>query len=138
MTQEDRILGIDYGLKRVGIALSAPLNMFAQPHTTLANNGQLMAEIGEIVKEYSIGLAVIGLPYRTQGGKHPEIEKIKTFAKALEAQLGLTVAFEDERYTSVIANQALVQQNAKASYNKGLVDQTAAALILQAYLDKNR
>lgn len=133
-----RLLGIDYGKKRIGLALSDPLGMFASGLTTLENTRPkaLIKALEEVVQAHEVSLIVMGLPLKTTGEKGESAEAAEALAQQITEKLGVPVVFEDERYTSVIAGHALQQQGVKPSRQKHLVDQTAAALILQQYLDK--
>lgn len=136
----ERILGIDYGKKRIGLAISDPLGIFATGLETLeiASEKRLIAALVQIIREYGIVRVVVGLPLRTTGEPGPIGDVVKQFADKLAQITGLPVTLEDERYTSVIAQQSLQAQGIKPSRNKHLVDKTAAALILQQYLDKQQ
>jgi putative holliday junction resolvase len=134
-----RILGIDYGLKRVGLALSDPLGIFASGLTTLPNKSakQLLKELQAVINEHQVEKLVMGLPVRSTGELGTAAEAVQAFGNELSKATGLPVFYEDERFTSVIAQQALQAQGVQPSRQKHLVDQTSAALILQQYLDKS-
>lgn len=133
-----RVLGIDYGLKRVGLAISDPLGIFAQGFKTLEHlsDKQLTREIQAIIKEHQIDKVIIGLPVKTSGEPGAIAEATKAFGELIAQSTGLPVLYEDERFTSIIAQQSLREQGVQPSRRKHLVDQTSAALILQQYLDK--
>lgn len=134
-----RLLGVDYGRKRIGLALSDPLRMFASPLTTIEvhSKKQLMADLAEIIKTHEVETLVFGCPKKTTGAPSDLQPEIDALANALQKSTGCAIYFVDERFTSVIAQQSLQAQGVKPSRNKGLVDKTAAALILQQYLDQN-
>lgn len=138
MTDMGRVLAIDYGLKRCGMALSAPMNMFATPLDTIENKSEayLLETISRIISSNDIRKIVLGLPVRTTGEEAKEAERVRAFGEKLKNTFKLEVAYEDERYTSTIAQQSLRALGKKPSRDKGSIDQTAAMLILQSYLDR--
>jgi putative pre-16S rRNA nuclease len=132
-----RILAIDYGLKRIGIALSDPLKTFAYPFTTLQNDNKLWNELGKIIKEKEISIIILGYPLDDNGVKSSLTVTIEKFQKEILKKFRLEVLFWDERYTSVIAQEKILESVTKKSRrrNKGLIDQNSAAIILQEYLN---
>tara|TARA_Y100001934_G_C12005211_1_gene609554 strand:- start:104 stop:517 length:414 start_codon:yes stop_codon:yes gene_type:complete len=133
-----RALGIDFGEKRVGLALSDRLNLIASPYKTLQyiSENDLISEIKKIVIDKEIGVFVIGLPLNMKGEDSDQTKKVRRF-KNLLSILELPIVYEDERFSSIIAKNSLVLQNVKTGHNKSEIDRTAAAIILQQYLDKN-
>tara|TARA_B100000029_G_scaffold107586_1_gene98686 strand:- start:139 stop:552 length:414 start_codon:yes stop_codon:yes gene_type:complete len=133
-----RALGIDFGEKRVGLALSDRLNLIASPYKTLQyiSENDLISEIKKIVIDKEIGVCVIGLPLNMKGEDSDQTKKVRRF-KNLLSILELPIIYEDERFSSIIAKNSLVLQNVKTGHNKSEIDRTAAAIILQQYLDKN-
>tara|TARA_Y100000590_G_scaffold121012_1_gene138537 strand:- start:476 stop:889 length:414 start_codon:yes stop_codon:yes gene_type:complete len=133
-----RALGIDFGEKRVGLALSDRLNLIASPYKTLQyiSENDLISEIKKIVIDKEIGVCVIGLPLNMKGEDSDQTKKVRRF-KNLLSILELPIVYEDERFSSIIAKNSLVLQNVKTGHNKSEIDRTAAAIILQQYLDKN-
>ncbi len=129
-----RILGIDYGEKRVGLALSDPMYMIASPYQTISNDSQLFTTIQCIIKDENVKFVVVGLPKGMKGQATQQTDKVESFVKLLR-EYGITVEMVDERLTSVSAEKALRVQGVKTGHNKQLVDQTAAAIILQQFLD---
>jgi putative Holliday junction resolvase len=131
-----RLLGVDHGDRRIGLALSDPIPMIASPLTTLTvNNAQEGIDaIIEIVKEYNIVLVVVGFPLGMKGQETAQTKHVKNFANAL-IKNGIRVVLQDERLTSVSAKKSIIEQRKKPNKNKGLVDQTAAAILLQQYID---
>lgn len=118
-----RYLGIDYGEKRLGLALSDPEGRMAFPETTVAG----MDEIREIVSGKEVGAIVIGLPLRLDGGESDESRRVRSFAARLGESVQLPIAFENEVFTTKIAQTHSSPVHADAA---------AAALILQSYLDR--
>ncbi len=133
-----RTLGIDFGSKRVGLALSDRLNLIASPYRTLdyVSEKELIAQLKSIVYENNIEIVVLGLPINMKGEDTIQTKKVRNFKKLLSG-LGLPVIYEDERLSSISAKNSLVLQNIKTGHNKGAIDRTAAAIILQQYLDKS-
>ena len=133
-----RALGIDFGEKRVGLALSDRLNLIASLYKTLQyiSENDLISEIKKIVIDKEIEVFVIGLPLNMKGEDSDQTKKVRRF-KNLLSILELPIVYEDERFSSIIAKNSLVLQNVKTGHNKSEIDRTAAAIILQQYLDKN-
>jgi len=133
-----RLLGVDHGDRRIGLALSDPIPMIASPlKTILVNNHQdAINAILDIVKEYDIVLVVIGLPIGMKGNETAQTKHVQKFADDL-VENGIKVAMQDERLTSVSAKKSIIEQNKKPSKEKGLVDQIAAAILLQQYIDRH-
>ena len=133
-----RLLAIDYGARRVGLALSDPLKMIASPYRTIINEGNsnLIMEIERIIIAEDVEQTIIGLPLGMAGQITEQTKKVKEFADKLIAR-GIAIEYEDERWSSVAAKRSMKEQNIKSGYNKELVDQTAAAIFLQQYLDRH-
>tara|TARA_B110000014_G_scaffold187203_1_gene136080 strand:+ start:321 stop:728 length:408 start_codon:yes stop_codon:yes gene_type:complete len=133
-----RLLAIDYGARRVGLALSDPLKMIASPYRTIINknNTILIEEIERIIAAEDVELTIIGLPLGMAGQKTEQTKKVEKFVDKLTDR-GIIIKYEDERWSSVAAKRSMKEQNIKIGYNKGLVDQTAAAIFLQQYLDRH-
>ena len=125
-----RYLGIDYGKKRTGIALSDEGGVFAFPHGIFNTDALLMQNIQNICSEESVGTIVMGESRTYQGQKNPIMKKIEMFKKKLETETGIPVVFEPEMLTSQEARRM------KEEGDKTFVDDSAAALILQSFLDK--
>jgi len=132
-----RILGIDYGEKRVGLALSDPMQMIASPYKTIPNNPDLIVAIQSIMKAKIVEIVVVGLPKGMKGQETAQTKHVTSFVENLN-QNDIKVELVDERLTSISAKKALVEQGIKTGHNKGLIDQTAAAIILQQYLDSQQ
>jgi len=132
---EQRILSIDYGEKRIGIALSDPLFTFAYSFKTLINDKKFWRNIAEIIDEKKIVKVILGLPNKD---KNKELtEKISKFKNEIERRFKLEVIFWDEEYTSVIAQERIIESvtKKKKRQDKGLIDRNSAAVILQEYLN---
>ena len=135
-----RFLGIDHGNKRVGLALSDPMKIIAKPFKTLtySNSADLMNALKEIIESESVERIVLGLPKGMKGKDTAQTKLVMNFADNLKAQLDIPIELIDERLSSVSAKKALIQQEVKTGYNKGRIDQTAAAIFLQQYLEHIR
>ena len=135
MMKEKRILSIDYGKKRIGLALSDPLFTFAYSYKTLINDKNLWENIAEIIKEKNVVKVILGLPNEIKNKSLATI--ISNFKKGIEKRFKLEVITWDEEYTSVIAQERIIESVTKKNKrrDKGLIDRNSAAVILQEYLD---
>lgn len=137
-----RVMGIDYGSRHIGIALSDELRITASGYETVNWNGEddewALNRIAEIVKEKNVGVIVLGKPRRTDGGQSETEVKANAFGEKLEELTGIAPILKDERYTTVIASRYLHEQNIKAKKQKKVIDQEAAAIILREYLEQQR
>lgn len=132
-----RILAIDMGTVRIGVAVSDPLGMFATGIAVLSAEGGWEKELDALMARYTPSVLLIGVPVRTTGQKGPEALRIEEQAKTLsERYPDAEVILHDERYSTVMAQQALIEANVSRKGRKGKVDQVAAALILQSWLDR--
>ena len=133
-----RYIGLDVGTKRIGVALSDPLLITAQPLEAIAREPeeQSLSRISSLCKEYDVLGIVVGFPKTMHGTVGPQAEDCKNFGDKIKNITGLEVFFEDERLTSKQAEQALAMQGKKYTKNKSLVDITSAVLILQQFLDR--
>ena len=129
------ILGIDFGRVRIGVAISDELRFLAHPVETIPANGRALARIAEIVREKDVDLVIVGIPRRMSGEIGTAANEALEFVKKLRAILPCEVATWDERLTSVAANRALQEAGKKRRDTRAYVDQVAAQMILQGYLD---
>ncbi len=134
-----RILGIDYGDARVGVAVSDLLGMTAQGVKTIKNTGikHLLTEINEVLTEYKPEKIVIGLPKNMDGSEGFRAEATYKFAKKLETVYDGEIIFWDERLSSVGAARYLNETNTRGKKRKNVLDTVAACIILEGYLSKN-
>lgn len=138
MSAQGRVLGIDFGRKRIGLALSDPLRMVATPLETVDGESQKKAtrRLREILAEHDIHDVVVGLPLHMNGDVGELAEAATAFGEKLGKQVpGLTVHMWDERMSSLEAERTLQLGEAKAGRRKQMRDQLAAQLILQSWLD---
>lgn len=134
-------MGIDYGLRRIGIALSDATHLIAKGYETINWNGRdidwALNRISEIIKEQDVTDIVLGRPLRTDGTKSETEEKVEAFAGLLTETAGLPIHYIDERFTTVIASQYLHAAGKKADKHKKVIDQVAAEVLLQDWLDRH-
>lgn len=132
-----RIMGIDFGDSRIGIALSDPLGIMASPLTIITRTEETrdIEAIIDIIHQNEVGGIVMGLPISMDGTIGKQAEKVKQFAAKLDKRVDIPVEFKDERLSTVVAKN-LVQEVRKTD-RKTRYDAAAAALILQSYLDDN-
>lgn len=134
----ERIVGLDVGDRRIGIAVSDELGMIAQPIGTLSSTGwgPDVRYIKNLADSYGAKRVVCGLPQQLDGSEGLQAEKVRAFGLQLE-KAGLTVEYWDERLTSVSAERVLLEGGLSRKDRRAHIDKTAAALILQSYLDAN-
>lgn len=135
-----RTLGLDYGSKTVGTALSDELGITAQPFETIVRKEenklrQTLARIEAIIKEHKAGLIVLGMPKNMNNTIGDRAQKTLEFKAMLERRTGLKVILWDERLTTVAAERVLQESRVRRENRKEYIDQIAAAFILQGYLD---
>jgi putative Holliday junction resolvase len=132
-----RILAIDHGSKRIGIAVSDELKMIAQPLEFIlaAPFPAFLARLNELINEKEVELIIIGMPRNMDGSYGPAAQKVEEFVEALKDLVSVPVKLWDERLTSAQANRVLIQGNVRRDKRKEKVDAMAAAILLQSYLD---
>lgn len=132
-----RILGLDVGSKRIGLAISDPLGITAQGLETLQrqNKRSDFARLEAVIREYGVAMMVIGLPLRMTGVEGPQAEKMQSFADEIRRRFRLPVHLWDERLSSAQANRLLRETEMSIKRRGEVVDQMAAVLILQSWMD---
>ena len=130
-----RVLGIDYGDTRIGIALTDPMQIITKPFVTLKNNEEFLDELKKIINEKEVEAVVVGYPVGMKGQVTKQTEKVEVFIEKLKSTLEIEIVKIDERLSSVSAENILRQQGVKTGHNKSMIDDTSAAIILQEYLD---
>ena len=132
-----RILGLDYGSKRIGVAVCDELGMTAQGLATIIqkNRQQTLEEIAGFIRTYNAEKIVIGYPIRLDGSEGIQCEKINNFASILESTFSLPVIKWDETLSTKEAEEILTRANIARNKRRNIVDKLAASLILQGYLD---
>lgn len=136
-----RILALDVGTKNIGVALSDPLGITAQNLPTIRRKGDTAADVKRVtdaIAEYGVETLVVGYPKNMNGTEGPSCEMVKEFAAEVEKKIDeakVSVVFWDERMTSVMAENAMIEADLSRKKRKQKVDSLAAILILQNYLD---
>ncbi len=145
MPDMKRILGIDFGLKRVGIAVSDPMGIIAQGIDTIPNDGELIGKVVDIVKKMSVGKIVVGKPLKLSGEAGDSAVAAAKFAERLKDKLSresvdAEIVEWDERFTTTIAQRTQIELGIKKKdrQKKGNLDRMASQVILQSYLDSHR
>lgn len=134
-----RIIALDIGTVRTGVAVSDPLGMFAQGIAVLDVENDWLGALAEIVSQYGEPKLLIGLPRRTDGREGPEAARVREISEDIKARFPtLEVLFWDERFTTAIAQQSLISADVSRKDRKRKVDKIAATLLLQSYLDMER
>ncbi|MBU1299889.1 MAG: Holliday junction resolvase RuvX [Bacteroidetes bacterium] len=132
-----RILGIDYGSKRIGVAISDPLRIIAQGIEVISNTPAFFDKIKMIAEKYDVEAIVVGFPYNLKGETGQSAKEVQVFIQGLKAVINIPIIEWDERFTSAVAHQTLIDMGVKRKkrQQKSTIDRMAAALILQSYLD---
>lgn len=132
-----RILALDPGTKRIGVAVSDETKTIAQPLEWIPAEpfADFLARLKQLLLEKEVDLVLIGLPRNMDGTYGPSAQKAEAFAAALRAAITVPIKMRDERLTSLQANKMMIQANVRRDKRKQKVDQMAAALLLQSYLD---
>lgn len=135
-----RILGLDIGSVRIGIAQSDELEIIASPlevyrRTNSINNDAKY--ISSIISKNNVGKVVVGLPLKMDGSASSSVDMVNEFVEKLQKYTGVEIILQDERFSTVSASKILIEGNVRRENRKGVVDKVAATIILQNYLDKN-
>jgi putative Holliday junction resolvase len=132
-----RILAIDHGSKRIGIAVSDELKMIAQPLEFIPAEpfAAFLVRLNELISDKEVESILVGLPRNMDGSYGPAAQKVQEFVEALKGTVGVPIKTWDERLTSAQANRILIQGNVRRDKRKEKVDAMAAAILLQSYLD---
>jgi putative Holliday junction resolvase len=133
-----RIIGLDIGDRRIGVAISDPLRITAAGLETIerTNVRADVQAVRDIALRHGAVQIVVGLPQNMDGSMGEQSEKVKSFARKLAREINIPIVYEDERLTTISAIRTLTIQGVKTGHNKALVDQQAAAIILQKFLDR--
>jgi putative holliday junction resolvase len=130
------ILALDFGRVRIGAAISDELRLLAHPLETIPANEQALSRVAEIVREKKVDHVVAGIPRQMNGQIGAAATEVLQFVEKLRAILPCPVVTWDERLTTAAANRALRDAGKKTRHTRGYVDQVAAQMILQSYLDR--
>lgn len=135
-----RVVGIDLGSRRIGVAVSDGLGLTAQPHATIARHGGVrdLQAIAAVVAEQGAGLVVLGLPLDPEGREGTAARSARAFADRLRAALPVPVEMIDESFSTVEAEAVLLEADLSRARRKQVVDRLAAAVILQRWLDQKK
>ena len=135
-----RILALDVGEKRVGVAVSDPMGYSAQPLTVLARrpHGEFLKKLEALATEYEPEVVLLGLPRRTTGEKGPEAQRVLALAREITIKLNLVCDTWDEWLTTVAAERVLIEGGVSRKGRREVVDKTAATLILDGYMNFRR
>ena len=135
-----RLMGLDVGDKRIGIALSDEGAVIASPRETLERSGNRkdIRYMLELARREEVSEIVVGMPFSLDGSLGPQAHKVERFVEALKAETDIRITTWDERLTTVSAERALLEGNVSRAKRKKTIDRVAAALILQGYLDSKR
>ncbi len=136
MSVEGRILAIDFGEKRVGLALSDPMRMFAKPLCILENNNQLVTELLQLIAQHGVSMVLVGMPYAIDGSLTPKTIETQTFATNLADKLSVQVQCYDERYSTCDAEAELKRMGYTWQEAKKVKDAMAACMFLKEYLER--
>ncbi|RMF23652.1 MAG: Holliday junction resolvase RuvX [Deltaproteobacteria bacterium] len=134
---DDRLAALDIGTKRIGVAVSDALGLTAQPLCVIQRRS-VAADIEQIqaaLADYAVRRVVVGLPLQMDGSEGEQAALVRRFCRELEAVTGLEILYQDERLTTVESERRLIDAGVRRKARKKVIDKTAAALILQSYLD---
>jgi len=137
---EGRTLGLDVGDRWIGVALSDPMGILASPLTRIerTNDETAVKAIADLVRKHEVRAVVAGLPYTMSGSLGPQAVSVQDFLRKLGESLSVPIQTSDERLSTVVATQGMIEAGASRESRKGKIDAAAAALILQWYLDRLR
>jgi len=138
---EKRILGIDYGTKRIGLALSDPLRIIASGYRTIANGPEMWTQMRSVIEEQNVEFVVVGMPTTLKGLKGKKAEEVDEFVSMIKTRFGIEVVTWDERFTTSLAYAAqraggMKKKDRRAS--RETIDAAAAAIMLQGFLDSTK
>ena len=138
---KERIMGLDYGSKTIGVAISDALGLTAQPLETIERSGEnklrrSLARIAEIVREKDIKKIVVGLPINMDGRSGERAALTLEFVEKLKLRVDIPIVMQDERLTTVEADEILDESGVKKQDRKQFIDQIAAGIILKEYMEK--
>ncbi|HBF35788.1 MAG TPA: Holliday junction resolvase RuvX [Firmicutes bacterium] len=133
-----RWLGLDLGERRIGLALSDPMELTAQPFSVWQRKGSLKQDLNylsQVIQDYEVTGVVLGLPRNMNGSEGIMADKARDFGTALTNRCGISIEYWDERLSTVSAQRVLIEADMSRRERKGKIDQVAAGIILQNFLD---
>ncbi len=133
----NKILGLDFGEKKIGVAISDEIGMLARPLLTINAKKEALGEIKKVCEENQIKEIIIGMPKTLKGELGPQAQKVVQFKDELKEKIDIPVTFEDERLTSKMVEKMLIKEGVGREKRNKIIDQLSARAILQSYLDKN-
>ncbi len=138
--QGGRILALDVGERRIGVAITDPTGATAQPLQTVVRTGQDggLTRLVAMIRRYDVKEVVVGLPTRTGGEEGPEARRVRAFARRLRSLTGVPVVFVDERYSTQEAERILLAADLSRGRRRKVLDHVAAAIVLDTYLARRR
>lgn len=140
-TSHQRILGIDYGSHRVGLSISDPLGLIAQPIGALQNDNSLFTNLKRLVNSEDIKIIVVGMPLNLKGQRGKKADEVQQFIELLKTKLEVEVMIWDERFTTTIAQKTILAMGTKKKERQkkdGRIDSIAASIMLQGFLDSTK
>ena len=132
----DRYLGLDFGEKRIGVAISDPLGLTAQPLPFVLNDEHSFSKLAALIKDYDVKVLVLGLPKDREGNDSTKATEVRDFAAQLNLKTGCSIEFWDERFSTVAVNRHLIAAGVRRENRKKIVDSQAAMFILQGFMDR--
>jgi putative Holliday junction resolvase len=134
-----RLLAVDYGEKRIGLALSDPMRIFAKPLQTIPNTSlnEIISKLKQIISEKQVGKLIVGIPWSLDGTETAKTSETREFLSQLSAGLDIPVIGWDERYTTDDANELLKQMGLDWKKARTVIDAMAACLILKRFMERN-
>lgn len=136
-----RTLCVDYGDKRIGVAVSDPLGIIAQGVETMRSSGDVgrdALQVADIARKLSVSEIVVGLPKTLKGEIGPKAQAVQKFTEALRAKVSFPVVEWDERFSTKAVERTLIEANVSRAKRKTVIDKSAAIYILQGYLDSKK
>lgn len=133
-----RLMGLDVGDVRIGVAMSDPLGIIASPHSVIVCRGleEDAAAVAALVCEYAVGKIVAGIPLNQDGEEGAQAGKVRGFLEVLGRHVDVEIATMDERFTTALAERALIDADMRRAKRKKVIDKVAAQQILQVYMDR--
>ncbi len=132
-----RILALDYGSKKIGVAISDPMKIIAKPLQIIINTKieNIIDELNVLIEKFNVEMILVGMPITMKNTYSDQTNKVVQFIKHLKNKLNIDINSYDERLTSKMAEKSLILQGIKTGHNKHEIDKAAAAIFLQNYLD---
>lgn len=138
-----RVMGLDFGARTVGVAMTDPMGLTAQPVKTITREREsairkTLSEIAALIEEYQVERVILGLPLNMNDSEGERAEKTRAFAEKLAARITVPIEFMDERLTTLAAQEILDESGVPRSEQKRVIDQVAAQLILQSWMHERK